>query len=104
MLLGLDLGTTHCKAGLFALDGRLIRLAARPTGAQRAPAGYAFYDPEDLFSRVAAVVREVIADETDIAAVGIASMAETGLLVERGTGRALTPLLPWFDQSAAPQA
>ena len=39
-----------------------------------------------------------------VAAVGIASMAETGLLVERGSGLPRTPFLPWFDRLAAAQA
>jgi xylulokinase len=36
--------------------------------------------------------------------VGIASMAETGLLVDQRTGKPRTPLLPWFDRVANPQA
>jgi xylulokinase len=34
----------------------------------------------------------------EIAAVGVASMAETGLLLDRRTGTARTPMLPWFDR------
>jgi sugar (pentulose or hexulose) kinase len=104
MLLGIDIGTTHCKTGLFLPNGELVRLAARPTVARHAPAGYAYYDPDELWATVAGAVREIVEPGAAIDAVGIASMAETGLLLERATGLARTPLLPWFDQSAAPQA
>jgi glycerol kinase len=36
--------------------------------------------------------------------VGIASMAETGMLVDRLSGSPRTDLIPWFDSSPTPQA
>ncbi|MBN1146463.1 MAG: hypothetical protein JXA78_04355 [Anaerolineales bacterium] len=108
-LLGIDVGTTHCKAGLFALDGSALRIARRDNRARRAPQGYAYFDPGELWEAVVSAVAELMAwaGEEGLeppAAVGIASMAESGLLVDRRTGEARTPIYPWFDQSAAPQA
>ena len=104
MLLGNDVGTTHCKAGTFSLDGRLAKLATRPTVARHAQAGYAYYDPDEQWGIEPATNREAVGETAGVRAFGVASMAETGLLVEAATGQARTPLLPWFDPVAAAQA
>ena len=106
-LLGIDVGTTHCKAGLFRLDGDPISVSSRPTPLRRSPEGNAFYDPQELWATVAAAIREVVAGcgrAGTISAIGIASMAETGLLVDRKSGAPRSPLIPWFDPAATPQA
>ncbi len=105
ILLGVDVGTTHCKAGLFRSDGTAVRIASRPMRRHTAPEGYACFDPEELWETAAGAIREVIADQTEsVAVVGIASMAETGLLVDRQRGEARSWVIPWFDMAAQPQA
>lgn len=105
-LLGIDIGTTHCKAGLFSPDGTNLALASRPMNTRSAPAGYHYYDPEELWRVAAATITEVTAktNGTPVAVVGIASMAETGLLVERDTGQPRSEILPWFDTITTSQA
>ena len=105
-LVGLDVGTTHCKAGLVDPDGSVRSVARRATPTRRSKDGAAFYAPDELWTTVAATIREVVAAAApgSIVAVGIASMAETGLLIDRKTGDARTPLFPWFDTTAAPAA
>lgn len=104
-LLGIDVGTTHLKAGVFEEDGRVLSLASRPTRTRLAPAGYAYYDPQELWETVTEVIRTALAvGPAPVAAVGVASMAESGLLVDRHTGGARSAFLPWFDQAAAPHA
>ena len=107
-LLGIDFGTTHCKAGLFSMDGSPVRLAARPTPVSRTSqeAAEAVMNPGQVWESLSAALAEVLeaCGPEQVAAVGIAGMAETGLLLDRGTGEARTPFYPWFDKSAAPQA
>ena len=103
-ILAIDIGTTHCKAGLFALDGTALKIATRPMVTQRAPSGETYFDPEALWATVSTVIRKVAAPAGSIAAIGIASMAETGLLVDRRTGTARSFFVPWFDTAAQPQA
>lgn len=103
-ILAIDIGTTHCKAGLFAMDGTAIRIAKRPMVTKRAPSGEAYFDPEALWATAATVIRKVAAAAGPIAAIGIASMAETGLLVDRHTGAARSFFVPWFDTAAQAQA
>jgi xylulokinase len=105
-LLGVDVGTTHCKAGLFSADGALLALHSRPTVTRRGTDGSAFFNPQELWETVAAVIQAAAAESSGgaIAALGIASMAETGLLVDRRTGAPRSALIPWFDMAAAPWA
>jgi xylulokinase len=103
-ILAVDIGTTHCKAGLFALDGTALKIVTRPMEPQRAATGEAYFDPEMLWATAADVIRKAAASTRSIAAIGIASMAETGLLVERDTGAARSFFVPWFDTAAQSQA
>lgn len=105
-LVSVDIGTTSCKAGLFDGAGRALRLASRPTPARSAPDGGAYYDPRELCDTVCAALREVIAGVPPerIAAVGVASMAETGVVLDRATGAPRSHVIPWFDTRSASQA
>ncbi len=103
-ILAIDIGTTHCKAGLFALDGTALKIATRPMLTQRASSGEAYFDPEALWETTSTVIRKVADSAASIAAIGIASMAETGLLVDRRTGAARSFFVPWFDTAAQSQA
>jgi sugar (pentulose or hexulose) kinase len=103
-ILAIDIGTTHCKAGLFALDGTALKIATHPMVTQRAPSGETYFDPDALWETATSVIRKAVASAGPIAAIGIASMAETGLLVDRRTGAARSFFVPWFDTAAQPQA
>jgi sugar (pentulose or hexulose) kinase len=104
-LLSLDLGTTHLKAGLFTPDGSLIKIASRDIITRQHPSGSAYFDPQELWASVIEIINEVTqgVDAREIAAVGIASMAETGLLIDKRDGEPRFPLIPWFDAAAIPQ-
>jgi len=103
VLLGVDIGTTHCKAGVFDLDGSVIALARRQTRLRQASAGYRYYEPQEIYQAAAAAIREVLSQNSAIriASIGIASMAETGLLIDRLTGDPRTPFIPYFDTVAS---
>lgn len=105
-LLGIDVGTTHCKAGLFEANGTVRALAHRATPTRHAHDGTTCYDPDELWATVAGAIAQVASHVTpkEIAAVGVASMAETGLLLDRRTGTPRTPMLPWSDRSPTPYA
>lgn len=106
MLLGIDIGTTNSKAGLFGKDGKPVAIASRPTATHQNERGEFYYEPEEMWKLLASAVREVIrgVDPAKIEAVGITSMAESGLLVDLETGRPLSPFMPWFDTCSKPQA
>lgn len=106
LLLGVDVGTTHCKAGLFDPNGTARHVATRPMPLRHTADGRAEYDPARVWDEVENVIREVVTAGAGARpeAVGISSMAETGLLVDRQTGAPRTAFLPWHDTAAAAQA
>ena len=102
-LLGIDAGTREMRVGAFALDGALLALARRPTPTSRPRPGWADVDPDALWEAAAAALREVVAalpPGTTPAAVAAATVGEAGLPVD-GHGRALRPIIAWFDIRAA---
>ncbi len=104
-LLAIDIGTTHCKAGLFARNGVALKIASRPTVTHKSPGGWSYFDPAEVLQIVAAVVHEALLGcQAPIAAIGIASMAESGLLVDRRTGTPRSFFIPWFETVSQPQA
>ena len=105
MLLSLDLGTTHSKAGLFTPDGSLIKTTSRDVVTNYHPSGSAYFDPVELWAAVVDLISEVTRDidAREITGVGIASMAETGLLLDSRSGLPRSAMIPWFDSAATPQ-
>ncbi len=104
-LLAIDIGTTHCKVGLFTLDGACLQVASQPTPASSSAAGVQFIPPGDLWSVVARAVAGLQCESRSlaVAGIGIASTAESGLLVDRADGSPRTDIIPWFDTSASSQ-
>lgn len=105
-LLGIDIGTTHSKAGLFNENGTNVALASRPTRSHLHEKGFHYYDPEEMWKTIASAIREVTShiNPGEIGAVGIASMAESGLMVDRSTGEPRSPFMPWFDTCSMGQS
>lgn len=97
VLLGIDVGTTFCKAAVVAPDGRELahgraRTPWQPvrTGAEIAP---------DALVRVACEAAEAAlaaGPGARIAGVGVTSMAETGVLLGRD-GRPVAAAIAWHD-------
>lgn len=107
MLLGIDIGTTNSKVGLFDVNGTCLALASRETETlYDQEQGYYYYRPETMWRSVAEGIREVMKDRpvSQLAGIGITSMAESGLLLDRRTGEEKSYILPWFDTCSQPQA
>jgi xylulokinase len=104
LLLGIDVGTTNCKALVFDTSGQQRAAASAPTPTHRPRPGWAEYDPEALWQTVAAVVRHALGqvDPAQVRGVAVASMAEAGLLLD-ARGQPISPLLAWYDSRGDPQ-
>jgi sugar (pentulose or hexulose) kinase len=92
---GIDLGTTNTKVALVTVDAADVRVRALAT----APTP----EPNDLKAVLIALVREVLADHPPPDAIGIASMAETGVPLD-AAGTPLGPWLRWTGHRAGPEA
>ena len=101
-LLGIDAGTTNCKALLFDETGQIAAAASAPTPLRRPQPGWAEHDADELWQVVAGLVRRITDTRPGlpIAGVAVASMAEAGVLVD-AAGDALTPVIAWFDARPA---
>jgi sugar (pentulose or hexulose) kinase len=97
LLLGIDVGTSFCKAVVLDADGEALAEARAPTPWTRVATG-AEIDPELLVRTALAAARDAIAqlDGGAVVAVGVAGMAETGVLLD-GRGRPVGPAIAWHD-------
>jgi xylulokinase len=103
-LLGIDVGTTNCKALIFDDAGVQRAAASAPTPVHHPRPGWAEHDPDALWQAVAAVVRQALGqvDPARVRGVAVASMAEAGLLLD-AAGRPLHPVIAWYDSRSDPQ-
>lgn len=105
MILSIDMGTTHIKGGVFNSVGVLLRTAKLPTRLHHESSGYSYYDPEEIWDGAIGIISEILqgVNPRSISAIGISSMAETGVLVDKLTGEIDSQMLPWQDARATPQ-
>lgn len=102
-LLGVDIGTTHVKACAYSEDGRFLGAYHHSTPTRRLRAGRAEYDACAVECAAFDVIRQVVERFGLPRAIGVASMAESGFLID-GSGEPLAPAVAWFDGRTAPQA
>jgi sugar (pentulose or hexulose) kinase len=103
LLVGLDVGTTAVKAAAFDTDLRELAHGRAPTPWRTVPTG-AELDPDDLLDAAAAAAREAVvaAGGGHVVGVGVAGMAETGVLIDE-RGRPVVPSIAWHDTRGDPE-
>jgi len=105
LLLGIDIGTTNCKAGIFTTTGKQISNAKEKTVCHGDKSGEYAYYPEEIWTTVTNVIRKALSGieyPEAVKAISIASMAESGLLIDE-EGNPTYPIIPYFDQRALAQ-
>jgi sugar (pentulose or hexulose) kinase len=98
LLLGIDVGTSACKAAVIdAGDGLEQSHGQASTPWHRVPTG-AEADPEALLVAAVRAARAALAQAPDgrVAAIGVTSMAESGVLLD-ARGAVLHPVIAWHD-------
>ena len=102
-LLGLDIGTTTIKAGLYnPQTGQLEHQSSQPTPVEHPSPQTSQHDPEKLWEAVCRCLQE-ISNGQQIDALAISSFAEAGLPLD-AQGKPLYPIIAWYDPRTAPQA
>lgn len=99
-MLGIDIGTTLTKVGVVGVDGSEIVHAAEPTPWHReATGGYVM--PDELLATVLRAAARVLAQAPPghVVGVGVTSMAETAVLLDRASAP-VGPAVAWFDVRA----
>jgi sugar (pentulose or hexulose) kinase len=101
LLVGVDVGSTMIKAGVVSVEGDELGRVSVPTGWRQVPTG-AEIEPDTLLESVQRALARMLAAAPpgDIAAIGVTSMAETAILLDRD-GAAIGPAIAWYDTRAA---
>jgi xylulokinase len=85
-VLGLDIGTTSTIGILVALPDRVLGLASRSVTLHSTQPGWAEEDPEQWWSNIGEITRELVAtsgiDAAEIAAVGVTGMLPAVVLLD----------------------
>lgn len=104
-LIGIDVGTTAVKGGLFDREGRLLRRASRDYAIYRPRPSWAEQNPDDWVSAVEDILADLVVNlDADVRlAAGICSQVNTHVFVD-STGHPLLPAIVWQDGRAAEQA
>jgi len=104
LLLGLDIGTTSCKAALVSTAGREVGHGRAATPWRRVPTG-AELDPDELLAGALAAAAQAIAvgPPGRVAALGASSFAETAVLLDRGA-TPVAPCIAWHDRRGGAEA
>lgn len=103
LLLGIDIGTSACKATAFALDGSVVAQATVPYDVYYSQPGFVEQNPDEWWQGVCAAVQQVMAsgrfDRQQIAGVGIDGQSWSAIPVDK-EGRALNNSPIWMDTRA----
>ena len=108
-LIGVDVGSTHIKAALVAPGSGVLHVARRATETHAVRGGGAFHKPAELLAAVSSAIAECVAAAGDSGfaqkpvAIGIASMAESGVPIDRRK-QPVGDILAWHDPRPDRQA
>jgi sugar (pentulose or hexulose) kinase len=105
VLLGLDVGTTSCKAAVVDEAGAEVAHGRARMPWRMVPTG-AEIDPEALLGAVLEAASEALAaagSGVRVEGVGVASLAETGVLLDAG-GTPVVPAIAWHDSRGEAEA
>jgi xylulokinase len=97
-LLGIDVGTSGCKAAVFSEDGRLLGLAYEEYDYQRPQSGWAELDSLQVWQLVKRTIGQAVADAKSdpVKALCVSSLGETVVPVTKDR-KILGPALLNFD-------
>lgn len=106
MIVAIDIGSTNLKVGLFSMTGEPLDRKTAPMVVLTDEKGHYYFSAADLWQNITRLIGELVpeAERGQVRAIGITSMAESGILVDTETQRVCTEIIPWFDTASSPQA
>ncbi|MDI7277526.1 MAG: FGGY family carbohydrate kinase [Anaerolineae bacterium] len=101
-LLGIDVGTTGCKAAVFSRDGRLLATAYAEYDVQRPQPGWAELDAARVWEQVKGTIRRAVTapDAGEVQALAVSSLGEAMVPVTEDR-QVLGPSILNFDVRGA---
>jgi len=107
LYIGVDLGTTSVKVGVFDDSGVAVAFASLEFELDTPEPGFAEFDADEYVACAFDGVREVLADGgadgASVRAIGLSSQAQTFVLVGED-GRPVRPAVGWLDVRAGEEA
>jgi sugar (pentulose or hexulose) kinase len=107
LLIGLDIGTTSVKAGVFEASGRQLAAVGQEYRIDHPAPDRAEIDAETYWEATVVAVRRALvvaeADPARVTAMAVSSQGETVVPVD-ANGRALGPAIVWLDNRAVVEA
>ena len=101
-ILAIDQGTTNTKAIIVDKLGQISQRASCPLKVSYPQPAWVEQDPLAIWESVLHVMEDILAEDIDLAAIGISNQRESVLLWERQTGKPLGPCVIWQCQRGAP--
>jgi xylulokinase len=107
ILLGIDLGTSACKAALYAADGTMLAAGSAPLEVARPQPGWAEQEPEAMWHAACGAIRTALrtagVQPGEVRAVCACGHSPTLILLDEA-GRPVRPAIIWQDTRAAAAA
>ena len=105
LLLGIDVGTTSVKSGLFSPDGTCLAVARQEYQLATPHASWAEIDPEIYWQASLATTQKVLqqARGGQVSAVAVSSQGETMIALD-AHGKPVCPAMVWLDNRAEREA
>jgi len=97
LILSIDQGTTSSRAIVFDTKGNPLKIAQMEFEQFFPDTGWVEHDPEEIWSTTQKVVKKVISQAGEIAAIGITNQRETTVVWNRETGVPLYKAIVWQD-------
>lgn len=100
LVLGIDQGTSSTKCLLVDAAGAIVAQGQAALSESHPQPGWVEQDAEAIWASVQAAVRDCVspAQAGAVVAVGLSTQRESVVVWDRGSGRALSPVLSWQDR------
>lgn len=104
LFLGLDLGTSGLKVGVFDAYGQLVAKAAATYATQSPQTGWVEQDPEKWWAAAASAIKEVVRhiDPSHLRGVSVSGQSPALVCLD-ASGEIVRPASIWSDQRALPE-
>jgi glycerol kinase len=102
-IVAIDEGTTGVSVVLVDGQGRLIDRQTTEIRQIYPQPGWVEHDPEEIRDTVLDLLRRVIRDPADVAAIGVTNQRETTVLWDRKTGKPVHNAIVWQCRRTAPE-
>ena len=98
MLLGIDIGSTNTKVGIYNKRGKLLAQSKALTPQGKSSDGHINFLPDKVWKTVARLVRQTVREaNVEIQAMAVSSFGESGIPLDKNF-EPTYDIIPWYDE------